>query len=160
MLIPTLETLKRNINRKQEDLRLFEFGKAYGQEKEMPIEIEYLLLTMTGHQQPAHWQGGGAKAIDFFSLKAIVHSLLLRLGIKNYDVNDFTDHKGLSWGLQYSMGDLVFARFGKVDQGLSTQFDLKQEVYLAEFPFEPSVFQNAFHMEISSLWIFIYNLFN
>ena len=137
MLMPTLETIKRNVNRKQEDLRLFEFGKSYRQENEMPMETEYLVMTMSGQQAVAHWQGGGAKAVDFFVLKAVVHSLLLRLGIKKYEAIPFSNSKGMAWGLQYAIGDLVFAKFGKVEQSLCGQFDIKQEVFVAEFPIEP-----------------------
>jgi len=136
MLIPTLETLKRNVSRKQEDLRLFEFGKAYLQANELPLEQEYLVMTMTGQQQSAHWQTGAARAIDFFSLKALVHHLLLRLGIKSYQVDTFQNANGFDWGLKYSVGDLAFVRFGKVSQDLCGKFDVKQAVFVAELPLD------------------------
>jgi phenylalanyl-tRNA synthetase beta chain len=137
MLIPTLETLKRNVSRKQEDLRLFEFGKSYAQENEMPRETEYLVITMTGEQQPAHWQSGLPRPIDFFTLKALVHSLLLRLGVKGWHAEIISNANGFDWGLKYSLGEVAFLRFGKVSGGLCSAFDVKQEVYIAEFPLDP-----------------------
>ncbi len=74
MLMPTLETVKRNVNRKQEDLRLFEFGKSYGQRNELPHETEHLVITMTGQQQPSGWQTGASKEWTFLRMKAVVHS--------------------------------------------------------------------------------------
>ncbi len=139
MLIPTLETVKRNVNRKQEDLRLFEFGKSYLQKNELPQESEHLVITMTGQQEPASWQTGGGRRIDFFALKAIVHSLLLRLGIKNWSVESVKDSHGLEYGLNYNVGNLAFLRFGKISGELCSRFDIRQELYAADFLVEPLI---------------------
>jgi len=139
MIIPTLETVKRNVNRKQEDLRLFEFGKSYRQENELPQESEHLVITMTGQVEPSSWQTGGGRRVDFFSIKAVVHSLLLRLGIKNWNVESFTNSSGMEFGLNYSVGNHAFLRFGKISGELSSRFDVRQEVYAADFLLEPLI---------------------
>ena len=139
MLMPTLETVKRNVNRKQEDLRLFEFGRSYGQEKEIPNEAEHLVITMTGQQHPSGWQTGAARAVDFFTIKAVVHSLLLRLGIKNWNTETIVNSKGIAYGLTYSIGSLTFLRFGKVAGDLCNRFDIRQEVFSADFLVEPLI---------------------
>ena len=138
MLIPTLETVKRNVNRKQDDLRLFEFGKSYAQQKELPNETEHLVITMTG-QHPSGWQTGVAKAVDFFTIKAVVHSLLLRLGIKNWDTETIVNANGIAYGLSYSVGSLTFLRFGKVAGELCSRFDIRQEVFSADLLVEPLI---------------------
>lgn len=138
MIIPTLETVKRNVNRKQEDLRLFEFGKTYAQQKELPGETEHLIITMTG-QHPSGWQTGAAKVVDFFSIKAVVHSLLLRLGIKTWDTETIVNANGIAYGLSYSVGSLNFLRFGKVSGDLSGRFDIRQDVYTADLLVEPLI---------------------
>ena len=138
MLIPTLETVKRNVNRKQEDLRLFEFGKTYAQHKELPGETEHLVITMTG-QHPSGWQTGAAKVVDFFTLKAVVHSLLLRLGIKNYDTETIVNANGIAYGLTYSVGSVTFLRFGKVSGDLCGRFDIRQDVFTADLLVEPLI---------------------
>jgi len=139
MLIPTLETVKRNVNRKQEDLLLFEFGKSYRQEKELPLESEHLIITLTGQQEPSSWQTGGGRSVDFFTIKAVVHSLLLRLGIKNWNIERFTDNGGMEFGLNYSVGSLAFLRFGKISGELSNRFDIRQDVYAADLLLEPLI---------------------
>lgn len=138
VLIPTLETVKRNVNRKQEDLRLFEFGKTYAQELEMPSEKEHLVITMTG-QQTTGWEIGEGRKMDFFALKAVTHALLRRLGIMKWDIETLIDQQGLEYGLSYSVGSLEFLRYGKVDSKLSEKFDIRQEVYLADFFVEPLI---------------------
>ncbi len=139
MLIPTLETVKRNVSRKQEDLRLFEFGKSYGQDNELPNETEHLVITMTGQQHPSSWEKGAAKNIDFFTIKAVVHSLLLRLGIKNCKAETIVNSSGIEYGLSYSIGTLNFLRFGKVTRELCSKFDIRQEVVFADFLVEPLI---------------------
>jgi phenylalanyl-tRNA synthetase beta chain len=139
MLVPTLETVKRNVNRKQEDLRLFEFGKSYGQANELPYETEHLVITMTGLQHPSGWQTGSARPVDFFAIKALVHSLLLRLGIKGWETETVVDNRGLGYGLNYSIGSVPFLRFGKVSTELCDRFDIRQEVYTADILVEPLI---------------------
>jgi phenylalanyl-tRNA synthetase beta chain len=139
MLMPTLETVKRNVNRKQEDLRLFEFGKSYGQQNELPNETEHLVVTMTGQQQPSGWQSGASKAMDFFTLKAVVHALLLRLGIKQWESETVINLNGLDYGLTYKVGSVAFVTFGKVSADLCGRFDVRQEVYTADFLVEPLI---------------------
>ncbi|MBK9103578.1 MAG: phenylalanine--tRNA ligase subunit beta [Saprospiraceae bacterium] len=139
MLIPTLETVKRNVNRKQEDLRLFEFGKSYGQARELPHETEHLVVTMTGQQHPSGWQTGTAREIDFFSIKALIHSLLLRLGIKSWQTGSLVDADGLAYGFSYSVGPVQFLRFGKVSGELCNRFDIRQDVFFADFLVEPLI---------------------
>ncbi len=139
MLIPTLETVKRNVNRKQEDLRLFEFGKSYLQSNELPQETEHLIITMTGQQHPPGWQSGAARAVDFFALKGVVHSLLLRLGIKDWETESISDSNGFAYGLNYRLGDVSFLRLGKLSVDLCDRFDIRLGVLMADLLVEPLI---------------------
>jgi phenylalanyl-tRNA synthetase beta chain len=134
-----LETIKRNVNRKQEDLRLFEFGKSYLQSNESPEETEHLILSMSGLEHPAGWQGGEAKNMDFFSLKAAVHALLFRLGIPAWKSTEIKEEGAWDYGLAYAVGSLGFVKFGKVSKSLCDRFDIRQEVFIADFLVEPTI---------------------
>ncbi|MEO6132483.1 MAG: phenylalanine--tRNA ligase subunit beta, partial [Saprospiraceae bacterium] len=114
MIIPTLETIRRNVNRKQDDLRLYEFGKSYLQKDGQPLEAEHLVLSVVGSQEPVHWQGGNTKSLDFFSIKSEVHSLFSKLGISDWTTRKIENESGLDYGLEYSSDEKVLARFGKV----------------------------------------------
>lgn len=138
MLIPTLETLRRNVNRRQENLRLFEFGKSYLQVAGQPHETEHLVITMTG-LHPSGWNTGAPRPVDFFSLKAVIHALLLRLGIARYETETILQTDGLDYGLKYNVGSLGFLRMGKVSAELAQQFDLRQEVLVADMLLEPLI---------------------
>lgn len=136
MLIPTLETIRRNVSRKQEDLRLFEFGKSYAQHHGEPQEQEHLVLTLSGQWVPSSWHSGAARSMDFFILKTEVHALLNRLGIKKWDARELKSAEGFIYGLEYRLGDLKVVRFGKIEPALCSGFDIRQDVFCADFLLE------------------------
>ncbi len=135
MIIPTLETIRRNVNRKQDDLRLYEFGKSYSQNNGQPSETEHLVLSLVGQQQPVYWQNVNTNSVDFFSIKSEVHAILLRLGISNWTSRTIENESGLDYGLMYSDGDKELVRFGKVSSSWCERFDIRQPVFLADIMF-------------------------
>lgn len=139
MIVPMLETLKRNINRKQEDIRLFEFGKSYLLHEGVPVETEHLLLTVTGNQLKDHWQYGSAKAVDFYNLKSEVDSLLTRIGIRQWLSKNMDKPKEFSYGLEYKVGSISIVRFGAVSKKWSDKFDIRQNVFVADFNFDAMI---------------------
>lgn len=50
-----LESIAYNLNRKNTDLKFFEFGKTYIKKDENYIEREVLQLTFSGKRHPEHW---------------------------------------------------------------------------------------------------------
>lgn len=139
MIIPTLDTIRRNVNRKQDDLRLYEFGKSYLQNDGQPLEDEHLVLAVVGSQGPVHWQVGNIKSVDFFSIKSEVHSLFARLGISDWKTRKIENESGLEYGLEYSDGKKVLARFGKVSSFWCDKFDIRQPVILADVMVEATI---------------------
>ncbi len=139
MLIPTMDTVRRNVNRQQDNLRLFEFGKSYLQLNEIPQETEHLVITMTGQENPSGWIAGEGREVDFFSLKSVVHALLTRLGINKWKEQTILDENGLGYGLTYRVGPLTFLRFGKISKALTDRFDTPDNVYVADFNVEALV---------------------
>jgi len=136
MIIPTLETIKRNVNRKQEDLKLFEFGKSYGQKNGDPFENEHLMIAIIGKQSPASWLSPSPRALDYFSLKEIMLALFQRLGIKFNRVAYVAENVGYEFGLDYFLGEVHLVRMGCVDSKLSGSFDIRQPVFIADFNLE------------------------
>lgn len=50
-----LESVAYNLNRKNSDLKFFEFGKTYRRKEDKYIEKEILQLTFSGKRHPEHW---------------------------------------------------------------------------------------------------------
>ncbi len=81
MLQTGLESVAYNINRKNNDLRLFEFGKTYqtnGVGKY--YEAEHLSLFVSGNRNEGSWKEKAA-ASDIFYVKGVVEAVLSLTGL-------------------------------------------------------------------------------
>jgi phenylalanyl-tRNA synthetase beta chain len=56
MLFPALEVVRYNNNRKQADLKLFEFGNTYRKEGDRYMESAQLIIVVTGFKRPESWK--------------------------------------------------------------------------------------------------------
>jgi phenylalanyl-tRNA synthetase beta chain len=77
-----IETLRHNLNRQQERVRIFELGRVYASLAEQPMKLGGLVY---GDVQPEQW-GGAARRVDFFDLKGdlervLGHALDTRSGV-------------------------------------------------------------------------------
>jgi len=66
-----LETLRHNLNRQQERVRIFELGRVYASLAEQPMKLGGLAY---GDVQPEQW-GAAARRIDFFDIKGDLERL-------------------------------------------------------------------------------------
>jgi phenylalanyl-tRNA synthetase beta chain len=120
MLFSGLETVSFNINRKNKDLKLFEFGKTYHKFNDKYQEEKHLSLFITAQQS------------DFFYLKGIVTMLLHRLGATEVKPKP-TKNDVFSEGLSLSLGKIKVVDFGVVKSNITKDFGIKQEVLYADF---------------------------
>lgn len=136
MIIPMLDTLRRNISRKQENVRLFEFGRTYHKAGSLPTEREHLAVLMTGRPHDESWAGGDPGPVDFFALKALVDALLHRLGIRE-EVAPFSPDAAWAYGLEVTAGGLTLGRFGCLQTSLTSTFDIRQPVFFLDLAAAP-----------------------
>lgn len=145
LLFGLLENLKHNINRKSEDIRLFEFGAAYHRisgtlatdpVKEQFVERPSLTVVMTGMRSKESW-AMKQEQINFFDLKAAVHEMLNLAGFSSSQLTmeHLTDDLGGDV-TSYNRKGLEIVRFGEVNSALMKQFSIRQPVYYAEFDWE------------------------
>jgi phenylalanyl-tRNA synthetase beta chain len=85
MLFSGLEAVSYNKNRRNHDLKLYEFGKTYHKKEDRYIEIQHLALFITGRRNPESWNNDNL-SVDYYQLKGYVESLFKRLGIRNLNV--------------------------------------------------------------------------
>ena len=135
MLETGLECLAHNINRKNNNLRLFEFGKTYhtsgvGQYEEK----EKLCLYITGMLKEASWKAGEDKS-DFYFLKGIAESILRTTGLSRYQLQPATAQH-LTYGLQIQLHSDTLITLGLADAAIIKRFDIKQQVWYAELEWE------------------------
>ena len=131
MLETGLEVVQHNINRKNENLRLFEFGKTYSiNSKGKFEEPEHLCIYLSGLEQVASWKQPAVK-YDFYALKGIVENLLTLTGISNRQYGELKEVH-FQYGLEVKSGPAVLGKIGAVDKALLDRFDIKQPVFFAD----------------------------
>ena len=85
MLFSGLEAIAYNKNRKNHDLKFYEFGKTYHKIEDKYIENQHLILLITGRKKPESWNNVTA-FIDYYDIKGYADGLINRLGIKSQDI--------------------------------------------------------------------------
>lgn len=142
LLYGGLECIQLNSNRKNSDLRLFEFGNCYffrgTHYKEDPAanyyEEEHLALFLTGNREAANWSTPEVPA-SFFELKAYVENILNRLGFETENLKtEETTNEIFREGLVYETADKnKLVEFGIVAPKWVKKFDIANPVYYADF---------------------------
>lgn len=143
MLFGGLESLARNINRKNANLKMYEFGDVYRYDAETD-NTEVALAPYTEHQALGIWITGNnhddswadaVRPLSVYDLKAAVENIFRRLGIneKEVVVEQF-DNDLLTPALSYkNRGGKLIGVLGVVDADVAKKFDVDQEVYFAQF---------------------------
>ena len=138
LLYGALESIVYNQNRKNSDLKMFEFGRVYSTTplKTDPLpgyhEEKHLALIMTGRLQPENWNTTN-RQVDLYDLKGFLEGVCNKLAISmdQWEINPF--ESGLfKEGLQYlSNGKIIFT-IGSISDPVLKAFDFKQPGYFAE----------------------------
>lgn len=121
-----------NINRKNQDIKFFEFGKIY-HKKEKYEERKQLAILVSGREVAENWLQPKS-VTDFYNLKGYVKVLLEKLGI-TYLEKSLTDSR-FSDALAYEVNGRVLVRIGKVSPEMLKDFDIDQECFYAEIELE------------------------
>ena len=130
LLFSALESIEYNQNRKNLDLKLFEFGKSYHL-FDSYIENQHLFLSFTGLKQQENWNSN-KENIDFYYVKEYVHTLLERLNITKFKLKECS-YFGLSQAMIYSYKGKNLVEFGSVDQNILDKFKIRTPVFVANF---------------------------
>jgi phenylalanyl-tRNA synthetase beta chain len=133
MMYSGLEAIAYNSNRKNQNLKFYEFGKTYHLAEDKYREDQHLSIFLTGNNTTEQWNKQ-VKPVTFYNLKSVVDSLLERLNIKDFTVDDATCSK-LGCGLQYMRGNKRLVKFGPVNARALKKADVDQPVFHADFNF-------------------------
>jgi phenylalanyl-tRNA synthetase beta chain len=131
LLFSGLEAISYNINRRNSDLKLFEFGKSYHNFDTGYEEQKHLTLFLSGDRNAENWTNA-QKPTDFFLFKGYVDAILSRLGIAKIKTEPLKSDV-FAEGLRMSVGEETLVEFGTVKKSILKHFDIKQEVFYADF---------------------------
>ncbi|MDQ1095527.1 MULTISPECIES: phenylalanine--tRNA ligase subunit beta [Chryseobacterium] len=127
-----LQNAVYNINRKNADIKFFEFGKIY-HKKEQYLERKQLAMLVTGREVAENWLQPKS-AVSFYNLKAYVKVLLEKLAT-DYTETALSDER-FSDALTYEVKGKTLVRIGKVSPELLKEFDIDQDCFYAEVELE------------------------
>jgi phenylalanyl-tRNA synthetase beta chain len=145
LLFSGLEAVSHNINRKRDDLKLYEFGKTYHNYNDGHEEYKHLSMFLTGNKSDLRWNTPTQKS-DFFYLKGIVNSTLERLGLSKHKVSPIKNDV-FSEGISLSIGKTKLVDFGIINKKVLKHFGISQEVLYADFNWD-NVIEMAAHNTI------------
>jgi phenylalanyl-tRNA synthetase beta chain len=131
LLFSGLEAVSYNINRRNADLKLFEFGKTYHKLLSGYNEKKHLSLFVTGNKSDEIWTNPTVMS-NFFSFKGYIVAILERLGYTTTVEKPF-ENDVFAEGIAIVYEKDVLVEFGTVKKSILKHFDIKQEVLYADF---------------------------
>jgi phenylalanyl-tRNA synthetase beta chain len=131
LLMPALESVAYNQNRKTADIKFYEFGKTYHLIEGKYVERPRLLVLLSGAGQTEQWNQKPVP-VSFYHLKAAVDAIVGRLGVTNYQSEEVKDDN-FAFGLKYFRGDKVIVTFGAATTADKKKADVDKDVYYADF---------------------------
>jgi len=126
-LIPNLlETVNHNINRQNNDLKLFEIGNVYSVINNDFNEMRRILISVVGSVFKENWMLKYQEN-NFFYLKGVIEKLLAIINIENikYEV---TDDELYAYKLNILKGKLIIGSIGEIKSNYANDFSIDQKV--------------------------------
>lgn len=139
MIFTGLEVCSYNINRRQKDLKLFEFGKIYWKNANAPSsgdvtatykEEERLALYVTGNYETENWQNK-PRAVSYFDLAQQVSHLIEKSSLVDLKQEKLDDPL-FEYGMRLIKGTKEMGKLGKVKTALVKDFGIRQEIFYAD----------------------------
>ena len=149
LLFSGLEAVSFNLNRKNNDLRLFEFGKTYHKLLSGNQENSHLTLLMTGNKTIESWTTI-QKHTDFFLFKGYVQGILTRLGLDKTVAKPIISDV-FSEGITLEIGSSTLVEFGTVKKSVLKHFDIKQDVFYADFNWNAVIKQISANIKFTEI---------
>jgi phenylalanyl-tRNA synthetase beta chain len=131
LLFSALEAVSYNINRRNSDLKLFEFGKTYHSIEENYTEKKHLTITMSGNASSESWNLA-QKPTDFFLFKGYITAVLSKLNIDTKVKTVPVSQDVFAEGIGFAIGNEVIVEFGTIKKSVLKQFDIKQDVFYGD----------------------------
>lgn len=135
LLFGGLESITRNQNMKNPNLKFFEFGKTYWKNEEGKYdEKKHLALFLTGLKSEESWNASSDK-VSYYTIKGYITLLLNRLGIQKLKTKALqSDYLVEGVGLYFKK--TLIAEYGKVKKSFLKSAGVKQDVYFADIQWD------------------------
>jgi phenylalanyl-tRNA synthetase beta chain len=134
LLFSGLEVVAHNINRKQSNLKLFEFGTTYSKKSGSGyVEQSKLAIWMTGQNHKESWISKN-NPVEFHDLSSVVIKLLQKFTSAGYK-SIFSEEGIFKYGLSLQIEGRNVAKVGLLHKSVAAQLEITQDVFYAEVDF-------------------------
>jgi len=148
MLQSGLQAISHNLNRKNNNLRFYEFGKTYRKQKDKFNETQHLCIYVSGNSNQADWKNKEIKT-DIYHLKGIVERLFTLAGFKlNFKPAENSDLKN---NLDIIVDNNVIGFMGEVSDNELKKQDIRQPVYFADIDWEKFIRQKNYELSYKEI---------
>ncbi len=134
LLFSGLEAINYNQNRKQADLKLYEFGRVYARQDDKYSENQRLAIFITGAKQATQWNQS-AEDSSFYNLKAAVDAIIARLNVQGLAQEAF-ESDNFAQAVQYKKAEKALVVFGTVSKKILKSMDIANDVYYADIDWD------------------------
>ena len=144
LLFNALEAVELNTNRRNSDLKLYEFGNCYWYHPDKASEgglapyseQNHLSILITGADHTLSWNTK-AQPTSFYTLKAMAEKIFSRIGIDlNGAVMESLQNDLYREAVTYKVNGKQIVEMGIVSKKIRSKFDIKAEVYYLEMNFD------------------------
>lgn len=136
LMFSLLNNIKDNLNRNQNDLKIFEVAKTFNDfsDKDLAREDLNVAIALCGKAEKTLWYQA-KESYNFFNLKGYIEHLFEKLGIARYTLERSLNsnfHPGVSADLK--IGEDLLGSFGEIHPTIVEKFGIKREkIFYAEF---------------------------
>ena len=130
MMETGLQTIARNLNHRNDNLLVFEFGKTYSKQHGKYVEDDHLALFTAGKASETSWNKQEENA-DIFYLKGVIHALQIQSAIPqiNYKVEE---RSRFEYCINGYASDKLIVSIGKPSSEMLDKSDIRVPVWFAD----------------------------
>lgn len=144
LLFNALEAVELNTNRRNSDLKLYEFGNCYWYNPDKAAEgglapyneQNRLAILVTGADHALSWNTK-TQPTSFYTLKAMAEKIFSRIGLDlNSAVMESLQNDLYREAVTYKVNGKQIVEMGIISKKIRSKFDIKAEVYYLEMNFD------------------------
>ena len=135
MIFSGLNVISHNVNRQNDNLKLFEFGKVYSNNSKSKYSEKNITgIFVCGNKNSESSWNSDKKSVDFYYLKGIVQSIIKMVGIENIIYDEFSNNY-YDYAESISVGKDMIFKYGLISSSQTSSIEIENKVFYAELDY-------------------------
>ena len=135
MIFSGLNVISHNVNRQNDNLKLFEFGKVYSNNSKSKYSEKNITgIFVCGNKNSESSWNSDRKSVDFYYLKGIVQSIIKMVGIENIIYDEFSNNY-YDYAESISVGKDMIFKYGLISSSQTSSIEIENKVFYAELDY-------------------------